>query len=79
MESIDGERRTGGRIGLIIVIMVFAHLVLYFAPSVYLPFDLDELFLLGYALVLADSSLVAFLGIKLGTLLRTEKMRSHSG
>ncbi len=73
MESIDGERRRGRRIGLVIVTMVFAHLVLYFAPNLYLPFDLDELFLLGYVLVLADSSLVVFLGIKLGMLLRTEK------
>ncbi len=73
MESIDGERRTGGRIGLIIVIVAFAHAVLYFAPNLYLPFDLDELFLLGYVLVLADSSLVVFLGIRLWTLEWTKR------
>ena len=72
MEAIDGEKKTGGRLGLVIVILAFAHVVLYFAPNLYLPFDLDELFLLGYALVLADSSLVVFLGIKLCTLLRNE-------
>lgn len=55
---------------MVIVILAFAHVVLYFAPNLYLPFDLDELFLLGHALVLADSSLVAFLGIKLLSLLR---------
>ena len=70
MEAINGEKKTGGRLGLVIVILAFAHVVLYFAPNLYLPFDLDELFLLGYALVLADSSLVVFLGIKLLTLLR---------
>ena len=70
MEPIDGEKKTGGRLGLVIVILAFAHVVLYFAPNLYLPFDLDELFLLGYTLVLADSSLVVFLGIKLYTLLR---------
>ena len=55
---------------MVIVILAFAHVVLYFAPNLYLPFDLNELFLLGYTLVLADSSLVVFIGIKLYTLLR---------
>ena len=50
---------------MLIVIVALAHAVLYFAPDLYLPFDLDELFLLGYALVLVDSSLVVSLGIKL--------------
>jgi hypothetical protein len=65
LEAINEEKKTGRRIGLVIVIVAFAHLVLYFAPNLYLPFNLDELFILGFALVLADSSLVVFLGIKL--------------
>ena len=65
MEAIDGERKTGGKTGLIILVMALAHAVFYFAPSLYLPLRLDELFLLGYALVLTDSGLVVFLGIKL--------------
>ena len=65
MDAIDEEKKTGGRIALIIVTTVFAHVVVYFALNLYLPFDLDELFLLGYALVLADSSLVIFLRIRL--------------
>ena len=73
MEAIDGEKKTGGRLGLVIVILVLAHAVLYFAPNLYLPFDLDELFLLGYTLVLVDSSLVVFLGIKRCTRPGTEK------
>ena len=73
MEAIDGEKKTGGRLGLVIVILVLAHAVLYFAPNLYLPFDLDELFLLGYTLVLLDSSLVVFLGIKRCTRPGTEK------
>ena len=73
MEAINGEKKTGGRLGLVIVILAFAHVVLYFAPNLYLPFDLDELFLLGYALVLADSSLVVFLGIRLWTLVYTKR------
>jgi hypothetical protein len=72
LEAINEEKKTGGRRGLIIVIMALAHAVLYFAPNLYLPFDLDELFLLGYALVLMDSSLVVFLGIKLLSRLRKE-------
>jgi len=68
LESIDGEKKTCGRLGLVIVILALAHVVLYFAPNLYLPFDLEELFLLGYALVLVDSSLVIFLGIRLCTL-----------
>jgi hypothetical protein len=73
LEAIDGEKKTGGRPGLVIVIMAFAHAVFYFAPNLYLPFDLDELFLLGYALVLVDSSLVVLMGIKLRILMRTKK------
>jgi hypothetical protein len=73
LETIDEEKKTGGRPGLIIVMVAFAHAVLYFAPNLYLPFDLDELFLLGYALVLADSSLVVFLGIRLCSRLRMER------
>ena len=44
LEAIDGEKKTGGRLGLVIVILVLAHAVLYFALNLYLPFDLDELF-----------------------------------
>ena len=70
MEAIGGEKNTRGRLGLVIVILALAHAVLYFAPNLYLPFDLEELFLLGYTLVLLDGSLVVFLGIKLCTLAR---------
>jgi hypothetical protein len=73
LEAIDGEKKTGGRPGLVILILGLAHIVLYFAPNLCLPFDLEELFLLGYALVLADGSLVVFLGIKLCTLWGTDK------
>jgi hypothetical protein len=52
--------------------LAFAHAVFYVAPNFYLPFDLDELFLLGHALVLADSTLAVFLGTKLLSRLRTE-------
>lgn len=65
MEAIGGEKNTRGRLGLVIVILALAHAVLYFAPNPYLPFDLNELFFLGYALVLADSNVVVFLGIRL--------------
>jgi hypothetical protein len=67
LEAIDGEKKKGGKTGLVIFLMAFAHAVFYFAPSLYLPLGLDELFLLGYALVLTDSGLVVFLGIKLMT------------
>lgn len=73
MKAINEEKTIGKRPGLVIVIMAFAHVVLYFAPNLYLPFDLDELFLLGYALVLADSSLVVFLGFRLWTLVCTKR------
>ena len=69
LEAIGGEKKTGGRLGLIIIILALAHAVLYFAPNLYLPFDLEELFLLGYALVLADSVFLVVLGVKLWTLL----------
>ena len=73
MEALDAERKPGGRLGLVIVILVLAHAVLYFAPNLYLPFDLEQLFFLGYTLVLADGSLVVFLGIRLWTLLWTKR------
>ena len=58
---------------MVIVILGLAHIVLYFAPNLYLPFDLEELFLLGCALVLMDSSLVVLLGIRLCSHWGTDK------
>jgi hypothetical protein len=49
----------------VIFLITFGHAVFYIAPSLYLPLEVDALFLLGYALVLADSGLVICLGIKL--------------
>jgi hypothetical protein len=65
--SYRRRKKKGEKTGLVIFLMAFAHAVFYFAPSLYLPLGLDELFLLGYALVLTDSGLVVFLGIKLLT------------
>ncbi len=73
LEAIDVEKKPGRRLGLVVVIVVFAHVVFYFAPNLYLPFDLEELFLLGYALVLADSALAMILGIRLWALLCARK------
>jgi hypothetical protein len=64
LDAINGDNKKSGRPGLIVLIIVVAHGVFYFAPSFYLPFDLGELFVLGYALVLADSVLVVFLAIR---------------
>lgn len=72
METIDGEKRKSDRPGLVIAVLAITHAVFYFASNFHVPVDLDELFLLGYALVLADSGLVVFLGIKLLNRLRTE-------
>jgi hypothetical protein len=72
LQAVDGEKKASRRPGLVIIILAVAHAVFYVAPNFYLPFDLDELFLLGYSLVLADSTLVVFLGIKLLNQLRTE-------
>ena len=65
LDAINGDNKKSGRSGLVVLLIVVAHLVFYFAPSFYLPFDLGELFLLGYVLVIADSGLLVFLGIKL--------------
>jgi hypothetical protein len=73
LEAIDGEKKPGGKLGLVIIILVFAHVAFYFAPNLYLPFDLEELFLLGYALVLVDSGLAMILGIRLWALLCANK------
>ncbi len=73
LEAIDGEKKTRGRLGLVVVLMALAHIVFYFAPNLYLPFGLDELFLFGYALVLADSGLAVVLGIRLWVLMRTNR------
>ena len=71
LDAINGEPQNGSWAGLLILVIAIAHAVFYFAPSLYLPFDLEELFLLGYALVFADSGLVIFFGIKLVAQLRT--------
>jgi hypothetical protein len=65
LDCLNGENAKSDRSGLVVLLIVVAHLVFYFAPSFYLPFDLSELFLLGYVLVIADSGLVVFFGIKL--------------
>jgi hypothetical protein len=65
LDAFHGENNKSSRTGLLILVMVVAHLVFYLAPSFYLPFDLGELFILGYVLVIADSGLLVFLGIKL--------------
>lgn len=67
LDTLNGENKKTGRPGLVVLLIVVAHAVFYFAPSLYLPFDVDELFLFGYALVLTDSGLLVFLGIKLLT------------
>lgn len=65
MDALNGENKTSGRTGLVILVIVVTHAVFYFAPSFSLPFDLSELFILGYVLIIADSGLFGFLGIKL--------------
>ena len=65
LDTLNGENNKSGRTGLVVLLIVVAHLVFYFAPSFYLPFDLGELFVFGYVLVFADSGLLVFLGIKL--------------
>jgi len=67
LDVIGGDNNKSRRSGLVVLIIVVAHLVFYFAPSLYLPFDLGEFFVLGYVLVIADSGLLVFLGIKLLT------------
>jgi hypothetical protein len=74
LDAIDGDNKKSGKHGLVVIIIVVAHVVFYFAPSFYLPFDLGELFVLGYVLVIADSGLLVFLGIKLfGQVLSSNK------
>jgi len=65
LDSLNGENKKSGRTGLVILVIAVAHAMFYFAPSFYLPFDLSELFILGYVLIIADSGLLVFLGIKL--------------
>ena len=65
LDAINGDNKKSGRPGLVVLLIVVAHLVLYFAPSFYLPFDLGELFVFGYVLVILDSGLLVFLGLKL--------------
>jgi hypothetical protein len=74
--AINGHNKKSGRPGLVVLLIVVAHGAFFFAPSLYLPFDLGELFVLGYVLVIADSGLLVFLGIKLfGQLLSSNKTK----
>jgi hypothetical protein len=76
LDAIDSDNKNSGRTRLVILVSAVAHLVFYFALSFYLPFDLSELFVLGYVLVIADSSLLVFLGVKLlGRVLSSNKTR----
>ena len=74
LDTLDGENKKIGRSGLVVLIVVIAHGAFYFAPNLYLPFDLGELFVLGYVLVITDSGLLVFLEIKLfGRALKSNK------
>ena len=76
LDTLNGENNKSGRTGLVVILIVLAHLVFYFAPSFYLPFDLGELFVFGYVLVIADSGLLVFLGLKLfGRVLSSNKTK----
>ena len=76
LDAINGDNKKSGRSGLVALLIVVAHLVFYFAPSFYLPFDLGELFVFGYVLVIADSGLLVFLGLKLfGRVLSSSKTK----
>ena len=65
LNTLNGENNASGRTGPVVLLIVVAHSVFYFAPSFYLPFDLGELFVFGYVLVILDSGLLVFLGLKL--------------
>ena len=74
LSAINGDNKKSGKSGLVVLIIVVVHVVFYFASSLYLPFDLRELFVLGYVLVISDSGLLVFLGIKLfGQVLSSNK------
>ena len=76
LDTLNGENNKSGRTGLVVLLIVVAHLVFYFAPSFHLPFDLGELFVFGYVLVIADSGLLVFLGLKLfGQVLSSNKTK----
>jgi hypothetical protein len=78
LDPTTGETKQSGKTGLIVLIMTVAHTLFYFAPDLYVPFNVAELFLLGYALVLVDSGLIAFLAIKLLIQVHTQK-KSNNG
>jgi hypothetical protein len=74
LDAINGDNKKSGRPGLVVLLIVVGHGVFYFAPSLYLPFNLSELFVLGYGLVIADIGLLVFLGITLfGQVLNSNK------
>ena len=64
LDAINGDNKKNRMSGLVVLLIVVAHLVFDFAPSFYLPFDLGELFVFGYVLVIADSGLLVFFGLK---------------
>jgi hypothetical protein len=76
LDAINGDNKKSGRPGLVVLPIVVAHGVFYFAPSFYLPFNLSELFVLGYGLVIADIGLLVFLGMALfGQVLNSKKTK----
>jgi len=75
-DASNGDNKKSGTSALVVLLIVVAHLVFYFAPSFYLPFDLGEIFVLGNMLIIADSGLLVFFGIKLfGRVLSSNKTK----
>ena len=64
-DSIGAQPQTRGKFSLFIVVMGVAHGILFFALDLYLPFDLDDLFLLAYGLVILDGGLFGLIAIRL--------------
>ena len=66
LDALNGENKTERQDGLVILVIVVAHVVLLFRAESFICHSIwSELFVLGYVLVIADSGLLVFLGIKL--------------
>lgn len=65
MEPAEEQKRKGRIRKLALALVIFAHIDFYFAQSLYLPLSLEQLFTLGYLLILADTFLFSILLIAL--------------
>lgn len=59
------QKRKGRAKKLSLALIILAHIDFYFAQSLYLPLSVEELFTLGYLLILTDTFILSIVMVRI--------------